>query len=118
MDQQSVSAVIPAGAAVSNGFDVYAPQQLSLWMPAAWTAASLTIELSQLSAPATDADWRQLFTELDELILPAAANRVLTITAGIVLPPGIRRMRLVSGVAGARVNQAAERTIDVFVRRF
>lgn len=113
---------ILAGAAVSDAREVVDYQFAAFWMPstaAAWTAANLTMEVSRVAAPAVDADWRQVFLRGGtELILPAALGRVLVHEEGFFIPPGTRWLRLISGVAGTRVNQVgANRTITAVFRR-
>lgn len=101
---------ISVGAAVSDSYEMGYFQRATFFMPSVtgntWTAASLTLEISQVAAPSVDADWRQVYTRIGglELIMPAALGRALTLE-GDMLPVGFRHIRLISGVAGTRVNQ-------------
>ena len=118
-DVYTSEAIIPNGAAVSQAIPFEEYHTISLWLPAVWTAAALTMQASRLgTAPAAEGDWRSVYTDSAELVLAAGANRVLTVPAGIIVPAGTRWIRLVSGVEALRVNQAAARTIPAIFRRF
>lgn len=118
-DVYTVTAVIPTGASASQPISFAEYHTISLWMPAAWTAATLAMQASLSGAePASDADWRTIFTDTAELALPAGAGRVLSVPAGILVPAGARWVRLISGTVATRVNQAAQRDILAAFRRF
>lgn len=115
MELREVSAVIANTASVSQAIGVPASgfRTMSIWMPAAWTAAALTFEASIAAAPASDADWSSVRIEGTELNLTTGADFVHVLMPPKSMPPGAKWIRLVSGVKGTRVAQGAERTIQL-----
>jgi hypothetical protein len=118
-DVYTSEAIIPGGAAVSQAIPFTEYHTISLWLPAAWTTAALTMQASRLGGqPTAEGDWKSVYTDSAELVLAAGPNRVLTVPAGILAPAGTRWIRLVSGVEALRVNQTANRIIHTIFRRF
>jgi hypothetical protein len=118
-DVKIVDAVIAASAQVSQPIPFEEYHTISLWMPDAWTTANLTLQTS-LSGPepAAESAWRNVWTDAAELSLPVAANRVVSVQFGLMVPAGARWIRLVSGTSASRVTQVAARTITAAFRRF
>jgi len=119
VDVKTVDAIIAASAQVSQPIPFEEYHTISLWMPDAWTTANLTLQTS-LSGPepAAESAWRNVWTDAAELSLPVAANRVVSVQFGLMVPAGARWIRLVSGTSASRVTQVAARTITAAFRRF
>lgn len=101
---------IGAAATVSDAMDVAGDQNLSIYIPTAWTAATLTMQI-QREGNATD--W---FTVCDldgPVVLPSDAGRVVLLPGSTLIPNAARRLRVVSSVA-----QASSRAIIVERRSF
>lgn len=97
-------------AITATGFDVGAGAYVTgILMPAAWTAASLTFQVSIDSANFFD-----LYDNYGaELVIPAAASRVITVPATLFL--GFRYIKVRSGPTASPINQGADRTITLIV---
>lgn len=111
MQQQLViDAVIPINTASSAAVDLGTARAALLIMPAAWTAADLTFEVSHDGAT---------FVPLhesggDEKVVKAVQGRgVLLSLADFV---GIRHLKIRSGTTALPVNQAAARTIKILAQ--
>lgn len=114
----NITLTIPNAQSASQAVRLYDFHALAFWMPPAWTAAPLAIQLSRAEAtPMLAADWWTLTDTLGEVSLPAAAGRVLVTPSGIVLPL-MRWLRVVSGSPGAPVAQSTARDIIMQGRRF
>lgn len=106
---------IAANASVSDAFKLDRNWLISLVMPAAWTAASLTFQGSnEQDTPTT---WADLYSETGEIVVTSAAA-----SRGIILPPTLVHgwwwVRLRSGTSAAPVAQLAARQIIVRMRQF
>ena len=112
LDVISGTAVINSGTSLSSIVSLSEAQVLTLWLPTAWTAA--TISLVFLGPDGVE---RTLGNEDGEVAVAASASRVVVLT-GALIPAGVRGLRVRSGSSGSPVNQAAERTILVSARRF
>jgi hypothetical protein len=107
-----VAATIAAGQSLSNSVDLLPSTLVGLWMPASWTAASLTFQVS----PDGDNTWL-------ELVNYAGSNVTLTVAAGqfIQIDPtqwkGIYSVKLRSGTLASPVTQAASASIQLIGRQ-
>lgn len=102
---------IANGAAITaTGFDVGVGAFVTgILMPASWTAASLSFQVSIDSA-----NFYDLYdTAGSEVVVAAAASRVITVPATLLL--GFRYIKVRSGTTGTPVNQGADRTITLIV---
>ena len=103
-----ISATILAGQSLSSEADLGAKTLVGIVMPAAWTAASLTFQVS-FDSGATWLDY-------------VAAISPLTVAAGqyLALDPafwrGVNAVKLRSGPSGAPVNQVAQAVLQLVVR--
>lgn len=108
---QTVS--ILAGNALSSGADLGDRQLLGLVMPSAWSAASLTFQVSNDGNVFYD-----LHFGAGELTITAAQGA--TSNSAVTLPPDSflpwRYVRVRSGTSSAPVNQTADRTIILVSR--
>lgn len=108
---------IANGASVSGAIALPPnARNLSIYMPAAWTAAGMAVQFATTDAAPSAGDWRTWTDHTGEIALPAAANRVITTLDTIPMPSGAKWMRLVSGTVASQVVQAAQRDIPVTVR--
>lgn len=107
------NAVIANGASLSAAVDCEGAPPVAIVMPAAWTAADLTFQVS-----ADGSTYSNLYDEnastRTETTLKAAAADIIR------LDPAkwgwVRYLKIRSGTAGSAVNQAAERTLQVICR--
>lgn len=109
---------IESGASVSNAMPIAGDQNVSIWMPDAWTAAGLTLQVARTEAAPAAGDWRTVADLDGAVLLPAAANLVLLVPGSTLLPNGARWLRVLSGTVAAPVNQDAARTIVAERRSF
>lgn len=109
---------IENGASVSDAMPIASNQNVSIWMPDAWTAAGLALQVARTEGTPAAGDWRTVADLDGPVALPAAANLVLLLPGSIILPNGARWLRLLSGTVAAPVNQGAARSIVVERRSF
>ena len=107
-------ATIAAGQPLSGPVALGALTLVGISMPAAWTAASLTFQVS----PDGGATWQELFDGAGiEVKGVGAAGQVLMRPA---LPSyvwrGLNMLQLRSGTAGAPVNQVAQAIVKLISR--
>lgn len=118
---RTITLTIPNGTALSNSvnLDTVAPdgvqlplgqRVLVLTLPAAWTAANITVRYS-----ADGTNFNDLYDRFgNEYTITAAASRSIIIPAADFLGLSIIQFR--SGTAGTPVNQGAARTLSLGVR--
>lgn len=107
---QMMNFTIANGASLSGAVDMRTCTAARIIMPAAWTTANLTFQLSSDGVTYND-----LYDEFgNEITVVVAANRTVR------LAPGewwvLRFLKLRSGTAAGAVTQAAERTIKILCR--
>lgn len=101
----SVTATIANGASVSADIDLGTARLGRIAMPAAWTAADLTLITSH-----NGGDWNPLYDKDGaEYTIKAAGARSALIPLSDML--SVRYLRIRSGTSAAPVNQAAARSI-------
>lgn len=100
---------ISNGGTVSTEFEVAQNQNVSIWMPSAWSPATLTIQAQREGST----DWHTVSDTDGVITIQADAGRVILLPASTMLPNGARRLRLVSSAA-----QGAQRVIGVERRGF
>ena len=101
---------IASGESLSTALSVGACTPAAIVMPAVWTAASITVQMSVDSV-----NFYDLYDEYGtEVTVTAAAARVIRLSAGDWWI--VRYLRLRSGTTGTPVNQAAARTLKVVCR--
>lgn len=105
-----LSVTIANGTALSGAANVQGRDVVGIIMPAAWTAAAIT-----LRASGNGVDFADVFsTGGTEVNYTVAASRYIPIEAGTL--SGMQALILRSGTAGVPVNQGGERAIGVVVR--
>lgn len=108
---ENVPALIANGSALSAGIPLGAKSLVGISMPAAWTAAALTFQVSPDGG-----------TTYQELVDATGAAISFTVAAGTFIQLssaawlGINMLKVRSGTSGAPVNQAADRTIGLIIR--
>jgi hypothetical protein len=110
-DQTVVAVSIPSGTAImAAGVDIGGAGIVRILMPAAWTAAALTAQVSQ-----DDATYYDLYdatgTEWSATVVAAHA-----VALDITTFTGIRFIKLRSGTGAAPVAQAATRSLTLVTR--
>jgi YD repeat-containing protein len=106
-------AVIAAGASLSGPVSLGALTLVGISMPAVWTAAGLTFQITP-----DGTTWQELYD--------GAGNEVtITVAAGLFIIPlaipsylwrGINMLQVRSGTLGSPVNQVAAATINIITR--
>lgn len=107
MNFGTVDAVIAINQSLSAAVNIGDSKACAIFMPASWTAANLTFQVSN-----DGTNWFDLYDkDGTEYTVVAAAGR------SIVLPMsdwiGIERIKIRSGTTAAAVNQAAARTLVI-----
>lgn len=125
------SATIAAGQSLSSEIDLGGMIALAIWMPSAWTSATIAFQASPYgSAEQTlwdpgNAEFPSVYQPLygdsgSEITITVAANRVVTLaTAGLqnaVIP--LRWLKLVSGSSASPVAQAAARQLYLVCKSY
>ncbi len=107
-------ATIAAGASLSEPVALGALTLVGISMPAAWTAAALTFQVS----PDGGTTWQELFDGAgNEVTVQAAAGQfVVPFAMPSYLWRGVNMIQVRSGTAGGPVNQAAEAVINIVSR--
>lgn len=105
-----IDATIAAAASISGDIDLGPLRLEGVIMPAAWTAADLTFQVSRDGSA-----FQNLFDDADnEVIVQAAASRNVALRDDVKKAfSGWRWLRVRSGTSGTPVAQAAERTIGI-----
>lgn len=110
----SMDANIANGASLSQAIENIglgaASALVGIEMPAAWTAANLTFQVS------FDGDtYKDLYDkDGNEVTVTAAASRYIGLIPSLFA--GIRHLKVRSGTSGTPVNQGAARTLRLVVR--
>lgn len=107
------SATIANGASVSAAIDLLSTALLDILMPAAWTAAALTVEAS-----ADNSTWYSLVydengPQINSWPSPVAGAAYTVAALGML---GFRYIRLRSGTGAVPVNQGADRVFTLITR--
>ena len=100
---------IISGAALSGAIPVAGLDVVGILIPAAWTAAGVTLQASHDMAT-----FGNVFDAAGEVAFASdALGRLLVSTS---LPKGAAAIKVRSGTAGAPVNQLADRVVTVLLR--
>ena len=107
----SKTAVIASGQSLSGSVALGNGGLLAIAMPAAWSAAGLTFQVSM-----DGSTWADLYDDGgNEVTATVAASRAVAMGAAPFA--GVPYVRIRSGTSGSPVNQAAERTLAVYTRQ-
>jgi len=108
----ALSAVITNGASLSTAIDLGITRLSRIAMPASWTAANLTFQVSD-----DGVTYRNLYDSAGtEVQVTAAASRSISLHSLYALFQDVRWLKIRSGTSAAAVNQGAERTLSLVVR--
>jgi len=99
-------ATIALGASLSGAVDLAAHRLHAIFMPAAWDAASLSFQVSHDGAAYADLQDKE-----GEFTVAAGAARAIVVDPAVFF--GFRYLKIRSGLAGAAVNQTAERQLTL-----
>jgi hypothetical protein len=102
-----VAAAIASGAALSAEIDLNGQLPVAIVMPAEWTAANLTL---QISIDDDGAIFNNVYDGSTEYTVTAAASRYICLELALV---GVRKLKIRSGTSGTPVNQAAARALSI-----
>lgn len=107
MATKTRTATIANGESLSAAVDLDGSTIVGIIMPAVWTAANLTLQMS-----ADDTTFNNVYDELGaEKTITAAASRYIPLNPSDFL--GADSFKLRSGTSGTPVNQGAARSIVV-----
>jgi hypothetical protein len=105
------TATIANGASLSGTIDTKGRTLVGIEMPAAWTAASMTYQVSM-----DGANWRDLYNgDGDELTTAVSTSRFVAFSWYEFLP--VRYVKIRSGSSGTPVNQGGARTLTIVTRK-
>lgn len=107
---QPLDVTISSGAAITSAIDLVGRTLVGIIMPAAWTAASLTFEMSDTAA-GTYVDVYDISEA--ELEITVAASRYLALDPVNFF--GVNYLKVRSGTSATPVNQAADRTLTLMI---
>jgi hypothetical protein len=113
--QSTASATIASGAALSGAVCLGDKVLAGIQMPAAWTAASLTFQVS-FDAGTT---WKDLYDDagVEVTLSPTSpAGKYLAVDPSAFA--GVVFLKVRSGTTGTPVNQAADRSFTLVTRKF
>ena len=113
LTRNNLTATIASGASVSGTLDLNEEVILGIIMPAAWTSAALTVEVSADGVTFTGLAYDDAGTQCNSIASPVAGAAYAESLAGM-LP--YRYIRLRSGPTASPVNQLAARSIIVITR--
>lgn len=106
-----VSVSIANGASLSDAGNLGPFRLVGIVMPATWTAANLTFQVSD-DAGTT---YNNLYDDLGtEVTVTAAASRYIALDPAVFA--GINYLKVRSGTSGSAVNQGGDRTITLVTR--
>ena len=107
-------ATILSGTALSGPVALGAFSLVGISMPAAWTAAALTFQVS----PDGGTTWQELVDNTGAAISITAAAGTFIMLVGEPSYDwrGINMIRVRSGTVGVPVNQAADRVVNIITR--
>jgi len=108
-----LTATIAKDAAVSGVIEIGGARHFAIQMPAAWTAANLTFQSSNL----VDGTFYDVYgSDGIEILVTAAASRMITIDIhqGALAPLSFIKIR--SGTTAVPVNQVAARTLNIILK--
>ncbi|MDD5585626.1 MAG: hypothetical protein PHY92_01545 [Alphaproteobacteria bacterium] len=104
-------ATIASGQAVSGALNLGGLRLFGFVMPAAWTAANLTFQMSHDGGTT----WANVYdSNGNELTATVAASRYVALDPANFASLAMIKVR--SGTSGTPVNQAAERTLQLVLR--
>ena len=103
---------IAASASVSGSTDIADYHVVGIFMPAAWTSAAITVQVSQDAST-----WNDVYDRFGtEYSVTTAASRYIALSPTDIGPA--RYIRLRSGTASAAVSQAAARDITLALKPY
>jgi hypothetical protein len=113
LDLESLPATIANGTSLSPAIAIGAKGFCGIVMPAAWTAAPITFQVSS-----DGTTWNELFDMAGNPVMVASASAAAGQTAMVDrdLLRGAVLFKLRSGTVGSPVNQAADRVLGILVR--
>jgi hypothetical protein len=113
-NSKTAIATIAANASISNAICLGSGALCAIQMPAAWTAADLTFQVSDDRGTT----WKELLDASGTAVsvsAPAAGNRLELDSADF---KSAVFLKVRSGTAALAVNQAAERNLTIVSRQF
>lgn len=108
MTHTHMTATIDSGSSLSDAVNLKGYILTGIYMPAAWTAASVTFEASH-----DGSSWYDLYYEGTEVSTTADADQYISMQSDKFF--GAHHIKVRSGTAAAGVNQGADRTIRLAV---
>jgi hypothetical protein len=104
--KRTIEFTIASGASISDSLDLEGKIPVAVIMPAAWTAAVLTFQISM-----DNSNWYDLHDRYGEITQSVAAEVISVLEPASFL--GARYLKVRSGTSGTGVNQAAERSMTL-----
>jgi len=109
-DYSAFGAVIANGASLSGAIDLRGYVPYAIEMPAAWTAAGLSFEVSSDGTNFSD-----LYDSSGEYTLSASAGTAIGFPGANVFV-GFKYIKIRSGTSGTPVNQGAARSLKILCK--
>lgn len=95
---------IPSGSHFSTAIDISSLQPMSIQIPAVWTDAQLSIQVSH-----DGETWFDVYADGEEQLVPAGASRHCDLNLNV---GGMQYLRFRSGTSASSVNQTGARVIS------
>lgn len=110
----TITATIANGASLSGEIDLSNHKIMTIFMPAAWTAANLTFQV----AAVTGGTFQDLYNDGGaEVNVTAAASRAIGVDIYAGVLASARFIKIRSGTTGTPVTQGAARSIILVIKR-
>jgi hypothetical protein len=111
---KNIVATITAGTALSDAIDLGDGILTAIHMPAAWTAATLTFQVSDDSGTT----WSELRNTAGVAVTVAAAAAAIRLEVDTTAFKSTAFLKVRSGTSATPVNQAADRVLTLVTRKF
>lgn len=113
-EYETISVTIPAGQSVSStAINLAGKQHVAFMMPSAWTAANLYYT----AATTEGGTYNPVVADGIEVNEPTEASKAISVVGNALALAPLKFIKLCSGPSTSRVAQAADRIIEVQIKR-
>ena len=110
---KTITATILSGASTTEEIDLEGHQLAAIQMPSAWTAAGI----SYLAATESGGTFQAVYNNGIEVTATVAASTCAVAADNALCLAPLRFIKIRSGTAGTPVNQTADRTLTLILKR-
>lgn len=112
-DTKIITVTIASGASQTGAIDLENYQLAAIQMPTAWTAAGI----SYLAATTKTGTYQPVYSNGIEVTASVAASTCAVAADNALCLAPLRFIKIRSGTAGTPVNQGADRTLTLILKR-